>query len=73
MLVNERENDMLYTVLLTCKKILLVIIIIFIFGECSSQRHRIRRPKSKGCDCPHFSQDLFIRYQDNYTDKKING
>jgi hypothetical protein len=73
MLVNKRKNNMLYSILLTCKRIMLLIIILSFFGACSTQRHRPKPPKRKRCDCPHFTQELFINNLDNYTDGKLNG
>ncbi|MDR2411001.1 MAG: hypothetical protein LBE13_23225 [Bacteroidales bacterium] len=64
-----------HSILLICKKIILLFLVVIIFGACASHRYGPKPPKKKRCDCPHFTQELFIYDFDNYTieTEKTNG
>ncbi|MDR0605225.1 MAG: hypothetical protein LBG80_13055 [Bacteroidales bacterium] len=64
-----------HSILLICKKIILLFFVVAIFVACASHRHRPKPPKRKRCDCPHFTQEPFIYNLNNYTIeiKKTNG
>jgi uncharacterized lipoprotein YajG len=56
-----------HSIVLTYKKIILLLMVIFMLAGCASQQHNPKPPKKKRCNCPRFSQELFIDTYDNYT------
>ena len=57
-----------FPIVLICKRLMIIVFLIFILGACSSQKHRPKHKPNKnkrGCDCPHFSQGFFIDNIDN--------
>ena len=64
------RNYIRFSILLICKRIIIILFLISTLGACSSQKHRPKhKPKNKrGCDCPHFTQGLFIDNVYNQTD-----
>ena len=58
-----------FSILLVCKKIAVILLLVFILGACASQRHNLKPPKAKrGCNCPHFMQGYFIDNAEKQVD-----
>ncbi len=64
------------SILLVCKKIVLFLLLISLFGACATQRYKPKAPNKKRCNCPRFSQELFINtsdYNNTIELNEING
>jgi len=60
------NNYIHFSISLICKKIAIILLLVFVFGACASQRHRPKPPQNKrGCDCPHFMQGFTMDNLDN--------